>query len=591
MNRRFYQDELNYLLEAGKEFSQAHPEHARYLNLESVADRDPYVERLFEGFAFLAARIRERLNDELPELTESLFNLLWPNFLRPVPALAILEFQPKRGLVQKTTRIAAGTEVHSVPVGDDNTVCRFRTAHDVQLQPLMLQDATLVWAPDATTNVTLSFELEKGIEYQNLNLNPLRLFFHAEDQIASTMYLFFTRHVHKVVFRSADQTGGGNELAGQQWIRPGGLGGHEALMPSSPYSFAGQRYLQEYFAFRRRFWFVDLYGFDRFVVPPKVTGFKVQICFDRAYPEERRFKTENLRLFCVPIANLFRTDAEPVRVDHTRFEYRVIPDVRHPRTVEPYSVDSVVGTEEATGERHDYHPFYSFGQAGRSDGRYFTTSTRIGPSERPEMFISPGGFHVQEKTIPVEVLSLEVTCTNGTLPREKLQTHMITEPSADFPNIASFENLTQPTLCLYPPVLQSGTETQPAEYYLWKVLSHLSLNMMSLATREALRAVLELYDWSGTDANRMRIAGIRAVQWKPKEILRRGAVVRGAQVVLEIQDGQFADEGDLCLFGLLLAEFLDQYATINSFVHLQIITKPSEHVYQWEPQRGMLPVV
>ncbi|MBP1647078.1 MAG: hypothetical protein H6Q30_523, partial [Bacteroidetes bacterium] len=122
--------------------------------------------------------------------------------------------------------------------------------------------------------------------------------------------------------------------------------------------------------------------------------------------------------------------------------------------------------------------------------------------------------------------------------------------------------------------------------FLWKIISHLSLNFMTIASLKALRGVLELYDWTGTEANRRRIAGLRNVSWAPKEILYRSAVIRGAEVTIEVQDGHFADEGDLCLFGLVLSEFFTAYATINSFVHLHIVTKPSEQHYHWEPRRG-----
>ena len=95
---RYYQDEMRYLHEAGKAFAELHPEEAGLLNVASLTDRDPYVERLFEGFAFLTARIRERLDDELPQYTDGLLNLLWPHLLRPMPALSIVEFKPPPGI-------------------------------------------------------------------------------------------------------------------------------------------------------------------------------------------------------------------------------------------------------------------------------------------------------------------------------------------------------------------------------------------------------------------------------------------------------------------------------------------------------------
>jgi type VI secretion system protein ImpG len=592
MIRNYYEDELRYLYQAGKEFAGAHPGIARYLHIdsESKEDRDPYVERLFEGFAFLTGRIRERLDDELPEVAESLCGMLWPHLLKPVPSLSILEFKPRPGLVQQTTTFPAGTEVRSVPAGDEAAVCRFRTAHEVRLHPMRLAEAALAWLPGGKTTVTIRFVLEKGIDYRQLQLNPLRLCFHAEESVASAMHLFFTRHVSSVVFSSGDAR---TELPGAEAIRPAGLGPEEGLLPYSGYSSGGLRLLHEYFSFRRRYWFVDLYGFDRFSPPAKAAEFQVTCRLDRAYPEEKRFTADNLRLHCVPIVNLFGTDAVPVRMDHLSSEYRVIPDIDRPLSSEVYSVDAVVGTEEGTGKQHRYDPLFSFqGTEVGTGERYFTTRTRLGPADRYQTSIILDGFGGGEgAAMPVEVLSLEITASNGSLPREKLQERTITRQAPDFPNVATFENLTQPTLDLHPKGFASLRSAPREENFLWKMVSHHSLNFMSIATPEALRAVLELYDWTGSEPHRRRIAGIRGVRWEPKERIYRSAVMRGVEVTLEIQDGHFADEGDLCLFGLVMSEFFSTYASINSFVQLVIVTKPSEQHLRWGPLKGGLPVL
>jgi len=201
MIQYYYEDELRYLYQAGKEFARSHPDIARYLHIDSESkdDRDPYVERLFEGFAFLTGRIRERLDDELPELTESLCSMLWPHYLKPVPSVSVIEFKPRPGLVQQTTTFPAGTEVRSIPAGEEGTVCRFRTTHEVRIHPVKISDARLSWLNDGTSSVTLRFAIEKGAEYNKLQLNPLRLYFHAEDPIASMMHMFFTRQAKRVV--------------------------------------------------------------------------------------------------------------------------------------------------------------------------------------------------------------------------------------------------------------------------------------------------------------------------------------------------------------------------------------------------------
>ncbi len=588
MTRRYFEEEMRYLHEAAKDFAEAHPEQARYLNIDSVSDRDPYVERLFEGFAFLSGRIHKRLDNEMPEYTESLIQLLYPHVLKPVPALSIAAFDVEPGLVQETKVLERGLEVRSEPVGTENVRCRFTTTQDVRLQPIRLKESELRYAPDDTSSVRLRFTLDRGINYNDLDLSPLRLYFQADAPMASSMHLFFTRHVTHVKVSTPDgeQT---TSMRGQQWVQPAGLTPEEGVLPYEPSTFDGFRLLQEYMCFRRKFWFVDLTGLDRLDAPDDADAFEVEVFFNRPYPEERRFTTDNVQLHCTPIVNLFETDAEPIRIDGEVGEHRVIPSMRYRTSVEAYDVQKVVGMEDATGNRHEYKPFFSFqhrpknGRTNGEQGRFYTTSRRVGPADRPEIYLSLSDVHLRALSdIPAETLSLELRCTNGSLPREVLTEGMINRLAPDVPNIAEPRNLTQPTLIQRPP-------NQEESDFFWKLISHWSFNYQSVASKDALVGLLELYDWTASGANRRRLSGIRDVHWEPKETIEHGAVLRGAEVTIEIEEGHFSDEGDLCLFGLVLSRFFAMYATINSFVHLTIVTNPSEKRYQWTPNRGARP--
>jgi len=589
MTRRYYEEEMRYLHEAARAFAEAHPEQARFLDVDSVSDRDPYVERLFEGFAFLSGRVHKRLDDEMPEYTESLLQLLHPHFLKPVPALSIVEMAVKSGLVQETTVLDRGLEVRSEPVGAEDVRCRFTTTQDVRLQPVELTDATLHYPGDDTSRVELQFALERGVSYNDLDPSPLRLYFRADASIASTMHLFFTRHVSQMEV-STPEGRHAVTVRGQRGVQPAGLADDEGLLPYAPSTSRGFRLLQEYLCFRPRFWFVDLMGLDRLDAPDEAEGFRVEVAFDRPYPEERSFGADQVRLHCTPVVNLFRTDAEPIRIDGEVGEHRVVPSLQYRESIETYDVEAVVGREDATGDRHEYEPFFSFehdgatnGRADGKQGRFYTTRRRTGPTDRPEVYLSLSDAHLDALSdIPAETLSLEVRCTNGTLPREQIKEGMINRLAPDTPDLVEPRNLTQPTLIRYPP-------RQEQDDFFWKLISHWSLNYQSVARPEALTGLLELYDWTGSGANRRRLDGIRDVRWEPKERIEHGAVLRGSEVTIEVEEGHFADEGDLGLFGLVMSRFLSTYATINSFVHLVIVTSPSEQRYEWTPSRGTQP--
>ncbi|MFW5828820.1 MAG: type VI secretion system baseplate subunit TssF, partial [Planctomycetota bacterium] len=84
----YFQDELHYLRELGRDFSRHHPELAPFL---AESSSDPSVERMLEGFAFLTSKLREKIDDELPEVSEALLQVLAPHFVRPIPSLTIMQ--------------------------------------------------------------------------------------------------------------------------------------------------------------------------------------------------------------------------------------------------------------------------------------------------------------------------------------------------------------------------------------------------------------------------------------------------------------------------------------------------------------------
>lgn len=580
--RRYYDEEMRYLHEAGKAFAQAHPEQARYLNVDSVTDRDPYVERLFEGFALLTGRIRERLDDELPQVTEALCELLYPHFLRPFPSMTLVGFRAQAGQVRTTMRLPRGTEIQSAPVGEEGVVCRFRTTREVRLQPLRLDDVALEWASDGTSSATLRFQLVPGASLAELDLGALRLHFHAEPAMASAMHYFFTQRVRAVRIEE-DGPGEPVTLRGQEWVRPGGLDEKEALLPGSERSFSGLRLVQEMLCFRPKFWCVDLLGLDRFRPAGGASAFRVRVEFDRGFPEAQRFGTEQVHLFVSPAVNLFALDAEPVRVDHRTADYRVVPDARRRAGVEVYAVSSASGIEDMTGRRHAYRSLLSPERG--AGGRTYTATSRRGLTGRYETTLSLQGIAPKpDGTLPTETVSLELLGTNGVVPREHLRERSLTRLASKGLRGVEVENLTQPTLIRYPP-------TDRHDDFFWKLLSHWSLNYRSAATRDALVGVLDLYDWTGSEGNRRRLDGIRDVRWAPKERVHRGAVLRGSEVTVEVDEARFTDAGDAALLGLVLSRFFAAYATINSFVHLALVLMPSGETLRWEPSRGEQPLL
>jgi type VI secretion system protein ImpG len=156
-------------------------------------------------------------------------------------------------------------------------------------------------------------------------------------------------------------------------------------------------------------------------------------------------------------------------------------------------------------------------------------------------------------------------------------------PSDSSPAFVKFRNLTVPTPSVMPPL---GTDLH------WRLLSHLSLNYVSLVDVESLRGVLELYNFQvlrdprAARANTRRLQGIHSLISEPAEALVRGSVVRGTAITMETLEDHFAGEGDLYLFASIVNEFLSLHATLNSFTQFSIHGIQSGERIEWPHRIG-----
>ncbi|MDJ0607335.1 MAG: type VI secretion system baseplate subunit TssF [Kiloniellales bacterium] len=578
---KYFQDELAYLRELGKEFSRANPQLAPFL-----ADKgnDPDVERLLEGFAFLSGRIRQKLDDELPELTHSLISLLWPHYLRPVPSMSILEFEPIASALSGPTRVERGTEVDSVPV--EGTACRFQTSYAVDLLPLSITKVEAGKTAGGSA-LAVTFQLFPGSTLDSLDLRQLRIFLHGETGVSRTLYYWLCRKVRRarVQVGKAGPDGEGFLLPADT-VRPVGFAEEEGLLPYPPTSFLGYRLLQEYYSLPEKFMFVDITGLAPLRRSKMADVFTVIFDFDGNLEEQVRPKADNLRLFCTPIVNLFTRDADPIRVDQTKMEYRVWPSAKQPSHYQTYSVDLVEGWIQGTGKRRLYKAFESFEHlavGGEEEAVFYRT--RLHPAtvgRGAETYISFVTAGDSATVPPTETISLGITATNRNL-AETLRAGDIATATGSSPENARFRNLIPASPSILPP-LGGGLH--------WRLISHLALNYVSLTQLESLRMILSAYDFRSLHDRRLaresklRLEGLVGVQSGPIDLLYRGLPVRGLRTEIDMRESNFAGEGDLFLFGSVLSEFLSLFASVNSF-HQLVVTgvELGEH-YEWTAQSG-----
>ncbi len=588
MFSKYYEDELAFLRELGAEFARANPAAAPYL---AERGADPDVERLLEGFAFLTGKLRQKLDDELPELIQSVTQLMWPNYLRPVPPLTMLQFEPQPHLVREMQAIPRGTEVDSVPV--EGTACRFRTCGEVRLLPASVESVEAERPAGTSGYVRLVIRLSPGVKPDGLDLGRLRLFLHGEPTTTSALFLQLTRRLKEIVVAPAGRVSGGPKATlPPDALKAGGFADEDALIPYPPHAFPGYRLLQEYFALPQKFLFLDLEGVPRLGTLGITDAFEIRFEFSRPPESPLRLAPDSIRLHCVPAVNLFPLDSDPIRVDHQKVEYFVRPGGMNPVHAEVFSIDAVRGWVRGTVEPREYPAFYSFrhgaGPAGRNGTVYY--QSRLRPSvvgRGVDTLISFVTAEQEGVLPPTETVVMALTCTNRHLPAA-LRIGDVSRATGSSPEFALFRNISSVSGSV-PPPLGGGLH--------WRLISNLSLNYLSLASVDALRSVLAVYNFQALQdrmaarESELRLAGIVDVRAIAEERLLRGAPVRGSRIAIDMKEDNFAGEGEMVLFGGVLHEFFSLYSTMNSFTHLVVRGMQHGETYEWSPRVGQLSLV
>jgi type VI secretion system protein ImpG len=571
---RYYDAEMRYLREAGKEFAEAFPDRAAQLNLDKPGAQDPYVERLFEGFAFLMGRLREKLDDDLPELTEGLVSLLWPHYLRTIPSLSVVEFVPELAQMKRSELVGKGFEVLSQPIGPQRTRCRYTTTQDLTLQPLALESVRLAYEPDGRSLLRLRFACGALTDWSQIELRRLPLYLSADAALASALHHALTLNTQALYVRLPEQHE--RQLLDGHFA-PRGFADEDRLWPKGDSAFSGYQLLLEYFTFREKFMFVTLCGLEHLSISADVPWFELDVVLRDAWPKEFSVSSEHIRLHAVPVINLFALEADPLTLAPLQSDYLLRPMRLQDGHTEIYSVDQVTSSKNAV--RHDYVPFSSFRHKGgmlrdEAPERYFHTRLKRAANGLHDTWLILGGDGFDKDRLRnSESLSLRLTGTHGQLPRKALQSTLLDTLVQTTQAGLRVRNLCAPSLPCYPP---------NRDRFHWRVLSHLGSNFLPmLDNAEVLRGTLALYDWTGSELNRRRLAAIVEVRHHVVQRFEKGFLLRGVDIEITLDANGFSGEGDISLFGEMLNRFFALYADIHLYTQLTLILQPTGKCLRW----------
>jgi len=577
MFSQYFQQELASLRDLAKEFAKAYPSLAPMLEGPSS---DPDVERVLEGVAFLTGMLREKLDDEFPEIVQGLMQLVFPHYLRPIPSATIVSFAPKISMKQSQT-IPAGVKLASQPI--DGTQCTFSTCFDVEAHPLKLTNAVYEQQPGRPPSIVLSFELI-GLDLSSWDLSRLRLHLGGGYPEAANIYQMLMRNLKSIRFAPAE---GGRELVlPPDRLQPVGFGQDEAMLPYPAHAFPGYRILQEFFILPQKFLFLDILGWEQWRNRGDDSEFKIHFELDEPPASPPKISRDNFVLFATPAVNVFKHEADPISLDHKRNDYTVRPSGQTPSHYQIYSVDRVSGYRQGTVEPRQYDKFEMFEVKSKDRPTYhvaFRKSPLGNLMEARLSFTYPrdGGEPV------TETLTVDITCTNGEL-AEKVQVGDLSKPTSTSPDLLEFRNIRTATASVLPPL---GKTLQ------WQFLALYSLNFLSLAETENVKSLLKLYiftdsrDQATTYANTRRVEGIEEVRIKPEDRLVKGHLMRGQEIKMKMRSDHFASDGDLFLFGSVLDRFFASYSSITSFTTFKVEETLKGDVYKWQARIGDRPLI
>ncbi len=588
----YFQRELTYLRKMGQAFAEKYPKIAGRLELGTEHSQDPNIERLIEAFAFLTARIQISIENEFPEVSSALLNVLYPHFMNPVPSMSIAQFEPdpEQGLLTSGHLIKKQTPLFSTT--GQGEICRFRTCYPVTLWPLKVKEAVfestdkyefLDQASDIATVLRLRIT-SNGAPLNKLKLDNLVFYLNDESATCHEIYELLFCNVRQVGILAEDTKN--PVFLPEESITPVGFEPDEDILPYNPLAHPGYRMLQEYFSFPENFMFFRVNHLNRITSKKTID---LLILLDRKPRDRMVISPKTFCLGCTPIINLFTKTSEPIRLEGRETEYRIQPDHRRERITEIHSLLKVSGSSDPKDETRNYAPFYSFNHEMTSKGQdafWYAARQLTGRKDLPgtEMILRFVDLKFNPRQPPSEIVFAHTLCTNRDL-AEQLPDNAKLQIEEAAP-LQFIRCLRKPTPQLTPSI---RGET------LWKLISHLSLNHLSFSdggagSLTALKEILRLYSFSNRQSSEQQIQGLRDMQCR-KVIRRAGSEAwrgfcRGTEITLTFDEKAYVGNSAF-LMASTLNRFFALYASVNSFTQLIIKSAQRDGTWKrWQPMVG-----
>ncbi len=598
----YYEKELAFIRQMGSEFANEHPKIAGRLGINAETIEDPHVSRLIEGFAYLNARIQHKLDDDFPELSDGLLEVLFPHYHRPIPSMTITQFIADEEKLESSYRLPKNTLLETEQFQGEN--CRFSTIYDTHLHPFKITSANLLGRPFTTpgsqhlkgSGGVLKLSLKtftNEISFADIKPDRIRLYLKGQPQHINPLYELLLNNCQAVVMTKSESDSNPVRLPSNV-IKAVGFDINEGLLPYPDSSFVGYRLLTEYFTFPEKFMFIDIEGFADKITADTENTLEFYIYLGHSDVElEHNISADTFQTGCTPAVNLFNHRTDPIKLDHTSTEYQVIPDARRPIGYEVYSINKVTASTSA-GDKETYLPLYGINHENQNQENhaYWFSARRDAKmgaylrDDGTDVFLSLVDLHFNPNNPDDRTLTLDTTCSNRDQP-SKLPF------SADQPRLQCIDSAPpcERIRCLIQPT--ATVRLSMRNNARWRLISHLSLNHLSLTGRDdatkALKEILRLYDFKESSINRALIESISQVNTRPISapltIDGRATLCRGIEIEIELDNSQLTGSSSF-LFATVLEHFFALYCSLNSFTRVLVKLKSKEGYLKKCPPRA-----
>ncbi|GKX63151.1 type VI secretion protein [Pragia fontium] len=562
----YIKQENHYLNEESKKFVEEFPQISQFL---AEPYFDPDVNRTLDGFTYLSSLLHAKINQEYPQLTSNLMDMLWPNYLQLTPSITIMEFNHQD---HEGVQILSQATVLSPVTASQPVSCTFRTTRDIWVTPFVINQT----AKTSTNTLRLNFTSHNSQNLAAAGIDKLSLFLGADMMTSFQLYLYFAEYLSAATLHINGQS---LPLPDLQLVATG-FNAEDAILDYPINTYAGYRLLHEYFSFTEGFLFFTLKGLPDYLDRLSSETFALEFEFKQPLPPALKLTTDSIKVNCVPAINLFYHDCEPITLSGEKTEYPLYINHQQRQHYELFSIDSITGW--ANNQTRKYTAFDSFQhqinyENGGNPLYYHLNRKPSVEKEHIDYSLSFVRGDEAERRNDDEIISIRALCSNRD-EAQKLRIGEINLAGEGIPATVTFKNITFPS-GITRPNLDGSLQ--------WSTISSLSLNYLSLLNKDSLCQILQNYNFTARYNQRSEksltklLSCIQSFESVPHQQYFNDLIIEGHKSTLVISPDAFNNTGEMYLFGSIMAHFYSQYATVNSFHVLELVNSSTHEVYQW----------